>query len=132
MQVKDVGSRDRFERGRPHDLVHGVPVAGELTFVAVAESARLDAFPSQTLDPAPINRDALDRARGGDRGDARLACERPQQLGELIPVESLPPATDVEPSQARAESNRLRAECLVEIDEASHPSTSANHDIQCL
>lgn len=61
-------------------------MAGELALVAVAGPRRLDALPSQVFVTVRVDRNALDRTRGGDGDDARLVREHPEQLGELVPT----------------------------------------------
>jgi hypothetical protein len=123
VQVQDEGDRQRLVGVQAHECIDRVAVAGELPLIAVAKAPRALRYALRAL---AVEHDALDRVRRGDRGDARMLEELPQQLRQLVREQPLATPARVDPGEDGAEPARLASEGPVYVNEAKQ---RANHAI---
>ncbi|UUY05283.1 hypothetical protein LRS13_07105 [Svornostia abyssi] len=121
MEVEEQGNGDGLGLG-PEQLVHRVPVSGELSLVAIAK-ARSAGDGSRTIlgDVHPF-----DGVRRPDRRDARVLGERAQELGHLVGEEFLATARDITTLEQDTQARWLCPEGAVEVDEALHANPAVN------
>src|SRR5450759_3376409 len=124
VEMEHVRHGQSLELGCPRDLVHRVSIPCELALVAVAEAPRFSPLRDEPLDPAGTDDDALDRARGRDRFHAGRLGQRVEELRQLVSVQALAAAADVDSRQAHSEAHGLGPERPVEVDEAAHSGSS--------
>ena len=120
VEVQQIRDRQSLPRVFPDDLVDRFAVAGELAFIPVAEAPRFSGRIKEGGDPRRVDDDPFDRAGCRDRLDASGLSERVEQLRQLVAVQGLTPAPEVQPSQPCADPPRLRPERPIQVHEAPH------------